>query len=113
MGIPRSSSSWACIFIMTWEDVGTIYNCGLAIFGGGIVNKITEHLLGNWKYFVYSYKYRRTLDCPAGRHLFSTDGSLVHPILNYDTGSAMDLSVNVAMNAIVPIDKEYKARFKW
>lgn len=45
------------------------------------------------------YSYCRTLDCQAGKLLFSTDGSLVNPILNYDTGSAMDASVNVVMNA--------------
>ena len=50
-----------------------------------------------------------------GRRLFLTNGSLVNPILNYDkfTSSAMDASVNVAMNAMVPVEKEYKARFKW
>ena len=74
------------------------------------MKKIIKHLLGNCKYFVYSYY--RTLDCLAGRHLFSTDGSLVNPILNYGTGSAMDASVNVVMNAMVPVEKEYKARFK-
>ena len=58
------------------------------------------------------HSYYRTLDYPAGRHLFSTDGSLVNLILNYDTGSAMDASVNVVMNAMVPVEKEYKARFK-
>ena len=76
------------------------------------MNKITNHLLGNRKYFVYSYC--RTLDYPAGRRSFSTDGSLVNPILNYDkfTSSAMDASVNVVMNAMVPVEKEYKAGFK-
>ena len=44
--------------------------------------------------------------------LFSTDGSLVNPILNYDTGSAMDASVNAVMNAMAPVEKEYKVRFK-
>ena len=44
------------------------------------------------------YSYCRTLDYPAGRRLFSTDSSLVNPILNYDTGSAMGASVNVVMN---------------
>jgi len=76
----------------------------------GIVNKITEHLLGNWKHFVYSYC--RTLDCPAGRRFFSTDGGLVNLILNYDIGSATDASVNAIMNAMVPVEKEYKVRFK-
>ena len=58
------------------------------------------------------YSYCRTLDCPAGKRLFSTVGSLVNPILSYDTGSAMDASVNVVMNAMVPVEKEYKIRFK-
>ena len=74
------------------SGVGTIYDCGLVIFGGGTVNKIAEHLLGNWKYFMCSYC--RTLDCPAGRRLFSTDGSLVNLILNYDTDGAMMLGLS-------------------
>ena len=50
------------------------------------------------------HSYCRALDCLAGRRLFSTDGSLVNPILNYDTGSATDASVNVAMNAMVAVE---------
>ena len=110
MGIPGSSSPRAYIFIITRVGVGTIFDCGLTMLGRGIVNKIIEHFLGNCKYFVYSYY--RTLDYPAGRRSFSTDGSLVDPVLNYYTGSAMDASVNVVMNAMVPVEKEYKARFQ-
>ena len=50
------------------------------------------------------HSYCRALDYLAGRPLFSTDGSLVNPILNYDSGSAMDAGVNVVMNAMVAVE---------